>query len=105
MIARIWRAAATPANGTRYARHFADEVVPHLQSIAGHDHAYLLRRETGELSEFLAVTFWDSLETVKSFTGPDPEVAIVDAKARTMLSSFDDFARHFEVAYKPDRVG
>jgi heme-degrading monooxygenase HmoA len=93
-----------PSDGDRYSRHFAETVVPHLRSIPGHHNAYLLRRESGNLSEFLAVTIWDSLDTVKRFTGPDPEVAIVDPEARTMLSAFDDFARHFEVAYPPDNT-
>ncbi len=63
---------------------------------------YLLRRQVEGQAELLAVSFWDSIDTVKGFAGDDPEVAIVDPEARTMLSEFDDFARHFEVAYTAD---
>jgi heme-degrading monooxygenase HmoA len=100
MIARVWRASATPANADAYSRHFAGKVVPHLKSIAGHHHAYLLRRPEDGQVELLAVTFWDSIDTVKNFAGNNPEIAIVDPEARAMLSEFDDFARNFEVAYR-----
>lgn len=102
VIARVWRASASPANGECYSRHFATTVVPHLQTISGHEHAYLLRRELADGRwEFVAITFWQSLDSIKAFTGPDPEVAIVDPDARSMLSDFDHFAGHFVVAYRP----
>jgi hypothetical protein len=53
----------------------------------------LLRRNAGDQSEFIAVTFWDSLSSLKGFTGEDPEIAIVDPEARSMLTTFDDTAR------------
>jgi len=99
MIARTWNATATTANANAYVGHFTTSVAPHLRTIVGHRGAWLLRRETGGQVEFLAVTLWDSLETIKTFAGPNPEVAIVEPEGRTALSSFDDFARHFEVAY------
>ncbi len=100
MIARVWRASATPANADAYFRYFSGTVVPHLKSIVGHHHAYLLRRPQGGQVELLAITFWDSIDTVKNFAGNDAETAIVDPEARAMLSEFDDFARNFEVAYR-----
>jgi heme-degrading monooxygenase HmoA len=99
MIARTWSGTATIANADNYVGHFTKTVAPHLRTIAGHRGAWLLRRETGGRVEFLAVTLWDSLETIKTFAGPDPEVAIVEPEGRTALSAFDDFARHFDVAF------
>lgn len=99
MIARMWRGVATPANAEAYRRHFATNVAPHLKSIAGHQGAWLLRRETNGEVEFLAVTLWNSIETVRQFAGSDPNVAVVEPEARQALSSFDEFVRHYEVAY------
>jgi heme-degrading monooxygenase HmoA len=79
-------------------------VVPHLKSIAGYQQAYLLRRQAADQTEFLAVTFWDSIDTIKNFAGSDPEAANVDPEARAMLSAFDDFARHFTVEYGSERA-
>jgi heme-degrading monooxygenase HmoA len=98
MIARFWGATATVANAGAYHRHFTTAVVPHLKDIAGHRGAYLLRRESGGAVELLAVTLWDSLETIKGFA-PNPDRANVEPAARAILTSFDETARHYEVAY------
>lgn len=102
MIARTWRGVATAAKADAYARHFTSTVAPHLKAIAGYQGARLLRREADGQVEFLAVTFWDSLDTIKKFSGPDPNVAIVEPEGRAALTTFDDVARHYEVAYSWD---
>jgi heme-degrading monooxygenase HmoA len=97
MIARTWRGRATAAKADDYHRHFTQEVVPNLKGIAGHKGAYLLRREVEGEVEFLAVTLWDSLETIKKFAGSDPEVAHIEPKGRSALKEFDEFARNYEI--------
>ena len=100
MIARMWRGTATAAKADDYDRHFTTVVAPHLRNIDGHKGAFLLRREVGDQVEFVAVTLWQSIETVKGFAGPEPEVAIVEPEGRAALSAFDNFATHYEVAYE-----
>jgi len=97
MIARTWRGSTTPAKAGDYSSHFTREVVPSLKRIAGHKGAYLLRRETGGKVEFLAVTLWDSIETIRKFSGPDPEVAHIEPEGRAALIEFDEFARNYEI--------
>lgn len=99
MIARMWRGSATVVDAAAYERHFATKVVPHLEDIAGHRGAFLLRREADSRVDFLAVTLWESIETIKAFAGPRPEIAVVEPEARAALSEFDDFATHFEVVH------
>jgi len=99
MIARIWRGQAPAATADAYIRHFTSRVAPHLQEIVGHRGAYLLRRATDGEVHFLALTLWDSMETIKAFAGPDPAVAVVEPEGRAALSQFDGFASHYQVAY------
>lgn len=103
MIARTWRGQATTEHADSYYRHFTTNVAPHLKNIAGHQGAYLMRREVDGHVDFLAVTLWDSIETIKKFAGSNPEVAVVEPEARAILSQFDDFVRHYEVAYSSAR--
>lgn len=100
MIARIWRGTATADKAADYQRHFTTKVAPHLKELAGHRGAYLLRQEDKGEVEFLAVTLWDSIESVRAFAGQNPDVAIVEPEGRAALSRFDEFARHYEVAYR-----
>ena len=98
MIARLWRGVAVAGNADAYHHHATTKVFPALLDIAGHRGAYLLKRTVGGRTEFLAVTFWDSLDAIRAFAGNDPETAVVEPEARAVLAEFDDFARHYEVA-------
>jgi len=101
MIIRLWRGeAATPATAHAYFEHVTGTVFPSLKAIPGHVDAWLLRREDGGKTEFLAMTFWTSLEAIKAFSGGDIGVAIVEPEGRAALSDFDAFARHYEVAFR-----
>ncbi len=99
MIARIWRGQANASNADAYYRHFTTKVAPHLKTMRGCQGAYLLRRETNGEIEFLAVTLWESIGAIREFAGSNPAMAVVEPEARAVLSAFDDFASHYEVAY------
>ena len=104
MIVRIWRGQAeSDAKAEAYHRHVTTTVFPELKALHGHQGAWLLRRELGGKVEFLAVTFWDSIDSIRAFAGDNVASAIVEPEARAVLSDFDDFARHYELAFKMDR--
>lgn len=71
-----WRGNSGKAES--YRDHFITKVAPHLKDIAGHEGAYLLQRKVDGRVEFLAITFWDSIETIKKFSGRNPEQATVE---------------------------
>src|SRR5216684_5132571 len=102
MIARLWRGQASSANADAYARHFSHTVTASLKTMAGHRGAWLLRRDADGKTEFLAMTLWESRQAIEAFTGPDIDKAIVEPEGRAALSAFDDFARHYEVAFRTD---
>ena len=99
MIARTWRARAVPEKAEAYAAHFTDSVVPSLKSLAGHRGAFLLRQEIDGRIEFLAMTLWESRASIEAFAGKDISRAHVEPEGRAALSSFDDFADHYDVAF------
>jgi heme-degrading monooxygenase HmoA len=99
MIARTWRARAVPEKADAYAVHFTSSVVPALKSLAGHRGVFLLRREVDGRVEFLAMTLWESRTAIEAFAGKDIGRAHVEPEGRAALSSFDDFANHYEVAF------
>ena len=101
MITRLWRGRAeTTAKANAYFRHFTATVVPELKELDGHHGAWLPRREVDGQTEFLAVTLWESRQAIEAFAGADIDRAIVEPEARAVLADFDDFARHYEVAFK-----
>lgn len=99
MIARIWRGTASTANAAAYEEYFISRVVPHLSEIAGHCGASLLRSESDGSVEFTAITLWDSLGAIESFTGPDTRVAVVDPDARAVLETFETQAANCDLVF------
>jgi heme-degrading monooxygenase HmoA len=98
MIVRIWRGRAESGGADAYQHHFTDRVLDALAAIPGNCGAHLLRREVDGAVEFLAVTLWESMDAIRQFAGPDPDVAVVEPEARAVLSGLDDFVRHYELA-------
>ena len=104
MIARLWRGrAADAAKADAYVRHLTDTVTADLKGLAGNRGAWLLRREIDGHTEFIALTLWQSREAIEAFTGPDISKSVVEPTARASLSAFDDFATHYEVAFKSEQ--
>jgi heme-degrading monooxygenase HmoA len=99
MIARTWRGRATAANAPAYVKHFTETVVPQLKILPGHRGAWLMQREVAGAVELVALTLWESRTAIEAFAGHDIGRAHVEPAARAVLSSFDDFAEHYEVAY------
>jgi hypothetical protein len=103
MIVRMWRGQAKAINADAYERFVTTKVFAELPAISGHRGAYLLKRPmstaTGDEVEFIAVTLWDSLAAIHGFAGEAIDRAVVEPEARAVLSSFDEFVRHFELAH------
>jgi heme-degrading monooxygenase HmoA len=103
MIARLWRGRAADAvKADAYVQHFTGTVTAELKGLTGHRGAWLLRREVDRGEEFVALTLWESRASIEAFTGPDISKSVVEPEARAVLDEFDDFASHYEIAFKSD---
>ncbi len=100
MIVRLWRGQAPASTANAYQTHATRTVFPSLSTLAGHRGAWLLRRDSERETEFVAMTLWESLDAIKAFAGNDVSIAIVEPEGQAALSRFDDFATHYEVAFK-----
>ena len=99
MISRIWHGWTTPENADLYETLLREEIFVGIQDrqIPGFKSIQLLRREVGHEIEFVTIMLFDSLEAVREFAGEDYEVAVVPAKARKLLSHFDERSQHYQL--------
>jgi heme-degrading monooxygenase HmoA len=97
MIARTWRGRSTTEKADDYLHHFKTDVVRNLKGTPGNRGAHLLRRTVDGEVEFLALTFWDSIDAIKKFSGDNPEVAHIEPEGRAALCEFDEFARNYQI--------
>ncbi|MDD8018961.1 MAG: antibiotic biosynthesis monooxygenase [Bacteroidota bacterium] len=99
MISRIWHGYTIPANADAYESLLKSEIFTGIQSrqIVGYKGIQLLRRTLGTEVEFITIMLFDSIDAIRSFAGQEYEIAVVPAKARTLLSRFDARSQHYEV--------
>lgn len=97
-ILRQWTARTSEEQWPRYRAYFSRKVLPDLRAVDGFLGATLFVRHVGEEVEILVETSWRSLESIRAFAGPDLETAVVSDEAVAMLTEFDGYARHFEIA-------
>jgi heme-degrading monooxygenase HmoA len=100
MIVRAWSGRATRASAAEYLRHVTEDVFPSLRQLDGYLGARVLQRDVGDRVEFVVLTQWRSMESIRAFAGDDLETAVVHATARAALVDFDEHVRHFELAYE-----
>ena len=99
MICRIWHGWTTPANADAYETLLREEVFRGIAArlAQGYRGIELLRRPLEEEVEFVTVMWFDSVEAVRAFAGPDYEQAVVPPSARQLLKRFDVRSSHYEV--------
>ena len=96
-ILRRWSARTTKAQLPQYLEHFSKNVLPELRRVPGYLGAMVsVGRLDGEI-EIVVETTWRSLESIRNFTGPDLEAAVVADEAAALLTSFDRRVRHCEI--------
>jgi hypothetical protein len=69
-IARIWRGRTPAARAEEYARYLYEEGVKLLAEKALG--VQMLREDRDNESEFVTISYWESVEAMSRFAGPDP---------------------------------
>jgi len=97
MISRQWRGLARPERARDYEEHLRTETFPALHRLSGFEGASILRRSVADGVEFLIVTEWASLESIRAFAGANVETAVVPENVIAMMIEYDRVVRHYEV--------
>jgi hypothetical protein len=69
-IARIWRGRTTTARADEYARYLCEHGIKPLEEKALG--VQLLREDRAGESEFVTISYWESVEAMSRFAGADP---------------------------------
>ncbi|WP_078381349.1 antibiotic biosynthesis monooxygenase [Sutcliffiella halmapala] len=110
MITRIWHGWTTLENATTYEKLLKQEIFPSIEkkNIEGYQSIQLLMRPHEDEVEFITVMSFDSWEAIKQFVGEDFSISYVPAKARGVLSRWDERAQHYEtlefINYQKDEI-
>ena len=69
-IARIWRGRTTAAKADEYTRYLYEHGIRPLEEKALG--VQLLREDRASESEFVTISYWESVEAMSRFAGSDP---------------------------------
>jgi len=97
MIARIWKGWTKSSDADRYLDYVLETGAKEYRTTAGNRGAYILRRQLGDRTEFLTLSFWDSMEAVKRFAGQDAERAVFYPEDDKFLIDRERTVTHFEL--------
>jgi heme-degrading monooxygenase HmoA len=97
MISRIWHGFTAAENADQYEMMLRKDVLPGIGRVTGYQGAQLMRKNYNTETEFITITFFDNLDSVKAFAGEDYTKAVIHAEAGKLLTHFDERSKHYEL--------
>lgn len=100
MIARTWHGTVPREKGDAYHDYLRQTGLADYAKAKGNRGVQVLRREEGDQTHFLLITFWESISAIQAFAGEDYQVARYYPEDRDYLLAFEP-VYHYEVASQP----
>jgi len=102
MIARSWRGWTDADRADEYVEYLNRTGVPGLLGTAGNRGVYVLRRRVeGDREEFMVLSLWDDVASIRAFAGDDVDVARFYPEDDAFLVEREWTCAHYEVAVSP----
>lgn len=105
MIARIWRGWTRTSDADEYVRYILETGMREYRATPGNLDAFILRRPQRDRTEFVTLSFWDSLDSVRKFAGDPVEKAVFYPEDDRFLVERETTVSHFEVIRASSRAG
>lgn len=97
MIARTWHGRVPAAKADTYHDYLLRTGLGEYAATPGNRGVYALRHVEGDVAHFLLLTFWESVEAVQAFAGPDYDRARYYPQDDEYLLEREPFVTHYEV--------
>lgn len=97
LIARIWHGRTLAAKADDYEKYLNASGVAKILATDGNRGVEVLRRNDGPRSDFVVISYWDSIDAVKRFAGVDYQKAVILERDREYLIEVEPNVVHYEV--------
>jgi heme-degrading monooxygenase HmoA len=101
MIARIWRGATLAEKADEYLEYMRETGVKDLHATEGNRGVYVLKRIDNDRAEFVFISLWESMESIRTFAGSEVDKAVYYPRDREFLLELEPKVAHYEVMVKP----
>jgi heme-degrading monooxygenase HmoA len=97
MIARQWVGETLESDADTYGKYLEETGIKDIRATEGNQGVWLMRRVREGKAEFMVLSLWDSLESIKAFAGHDYEKAVYYPEDKKFLLSLSPYVSHYEV--------
>ncbi|TFH64083.1 MAG: antibiotic biosynthesis monooxygenase, partial [Candidatus Zixiibacteriota bacterium] len=71
----MWHGRVPTAKAEAYRAFTNGRAIPDYRSVSGNISVHILERVEGDITHFITLTFWESLDAIRGFAGEDLEKA------------------------------
>jgi heme-degrading monooxygenase HmoA len=97
LIARMWHGKTKTEKADEYERYLRAEGISKIKAIDGNKGVQLLRKSEGDTTEFMVISYWESIDAIKKFAGEDYQKAYQLPRDPEYLLKPESVVQHFEV--------
>ncbi len=101
MIVRIWHGRTPADKGDAYLDYLKRTGVTNYRATEGNRGVYVLRSSENGVADFLLLSLWDSMDSVRAFAGDDPGKAVYYPEDDAYLLEREPGVRHYEALIAP----
>ncbi len=98
MIVRQWKGRTRTVQRASYLKYLEATGLKEYASTTGNRGVLVLTREVEDTTEFVLLSFWESMEAVCRFAGPEPHRAVFYPEDDRFLVARDLSVSHHELA-------
>jgi len=93
----MWRGWTRREDAEAYSAYIEETGMDEYRRTPGNRGAWMLRRDEGDRTAFVTLSFWDSLEAIRGFAGDDIERAVYYPEDDRYLVEHEDTVTHWQV--------
>ncbi len=88
-----------PRDADRYIAYVEATGIRDYQATPGNLGAHILRKDLGDRTEIITLTFWESWDAIRAFAGDSPEVARYYPEDDEFLLERPERVEHYTMPY------
>jgi len=96
-VARMWRGRVPRARGDEYQKYLNDAGITKLRAIKDNLGVQMFRRDHGDESEFIVISYWPNRDAIHAYAGADIEKVHELPRDREFLIEPPGTLHHYDV--------
>jgi hypothetical protein len=97
MIARLWHGRTKAIQADAYLEYLNKTGIPDYKATPGNRGVMVMTRIEGDVTHFMLLTLWESMDAIRHFAGDDVNRARYYPEDSAYLLEFEPYVTHYEV--------